>query len=93
MQRPAPSTFARASDQMIVYVTPKSALTIEGPGSMPIRTIPPRKTAIEPEPGMPNISVGRSPPPSFALFALSGAMTPRTSPLPKRSVFFSDCIA
>ena len=45
---------------------------------------PPRPlTGTEPEPGMPNRSVGTSPPPSFALLELSGPMTPRTSPEPK----------
>ncbi|MEL7133754.1 MAG: tripartite tricarboxylate transporter permease, partial [Pseudomonadota bacterium] len=42
----------------------------EGPTSMfpePSSAIAPMKIAIEPEPGMPNNSVGTSPPPSFAL--------------------------
>ena len=36
-------------------------------------------------PGTPNAMVGTSAPPSLALFELSDAMTPRTSPLPKVS--------
>ena len=44
-------------------------------------------------PGTPNASVGTSEPPSFAFAALSGAMTPRMSPLPKFCVSFSDFIA
>ena len=36
-------------------------------------------------PGTPNAMVGTSAPPSLALFELSEAMTPRTSPLPKVS--------
>ena len=36
-------------------------------------------------PGTPKASVGISEPPSLALLALSGAMTPRTSPEPKES--------
>ena len=36
-------------------------------------------------PGIPKAMVGISDPPSFELLALSGAMTPRTSPLPKLS--------
>ena len=38
--------------------------------------------AMEPDPGIPNKSVGTSAPPSFALLADSGAITPRTSPVP-----------
>ena len=40
-------------------------------------------TAMEPEPGMPKINVGTSPPPSLALLELSGPIIPRISPLPK----------
>ena len=36
-------------------------------------------------PGTPKAMVGTSAPPSLALFELSEAMTPRTSPLPKVS--------
>ena len=38
--------------------------------------MPPRNTAMLPEPGMPNSRVGIRPPPSLALFADSGASTP-----------------
>ena len=34
-------------------------------------------------PGTPKATVGSSAPPSLALLALSDAITPRTSPLPK----------
>ncbi len=44
--------------------------------------MPPRNTAMLPEPGMPNSSVGISAPPCSALLADSGAITPRMSPLP-----------
>ena len=44
-------------------------------------------------PGMPNASVVMSAPPSFALLDDSGAMTPRTSPLPKPPLFLSVCRA
>ena len=43
---------------------------------------PPNKRAMDADPGTPNAIVGTSDPPSFALFALSGAMTPLTSPFP-----------
>ena len=48
---------------------------------------------MEPEPGMPNIKVGRRPPPSLALLALSGAITPRMSPLPKFELSLLVCTA
>ena len=38
---------------------------------------------------MPKRKVGIRPPPSLALLALSGAMTPRISPLPKCSTIFA----
>ena len=46
------------------------------------------KIAIEPEPGMPNSRVGTRPPPSFALFELSGPTMPRISPLPNLLLSF-----
>ena len=45
------------------------------------------------EPGTPKNNVGRSEPPSFELFAVSGAITPRTSPLPKFSGSLALCTA
>ena len=51
------------------------------------------KIAIDPDPGMPKISVGTSPPPSFALFELSGAITPRMSPWPNCDLSFAVCTA
>ena len=52
----------------------------------------PIKTAIEPEPGIPKSKVGTSPPPSLALFELSGPITPRTSPLPNSDFSLLVCI-
>ena len=52
------------------------------------------KIAMEPEPGMPKSRVGTSPPPSLALLELSGPITPRTSPDPKRDlspVVWTEC--
>ena len=66
---------------------------MDGPGSIPSRTMPPRKIAMDPDPGMPNSMVGRSAPPCMALLALSGAITPRTSPLPKLGFFLLVCTA
>ena len=44
-----------------------------------------------PEPGIPKIKVGINAPPSFALLADSGAITPRISPLPNWEVSFVVC--
>ena len=49
--------------------------------------------AIVDEPGMPKVMVGRSEPPSFELFAVSGAITPSMAPCPKRDGSFADCTA
>ena len=43
----------------------------------------PSRIAIPAEPGTPNTMVGMSAPPSREQVALSAAITPRTSPLPK----------
>jgi len=59
-----------------------------GPGTRPHITIPPRKSAVVGEPGMPNVSIGKSDPVDAALFAVSGAATPSILPLPKVSGFF-----
>ena len=50
-------------------------------------------TAMPDEPGMPKNSVGSREPPSLALFAVSGAITPSTAPWPKRSGVFEVCTA
>ncbi len=42
---------------------------------------------------MPKNSVGSSAPPSRALLPVSGAITPSTAPLPKRSGVFEVCTA
>ena len=55
---------------------------------MPKSVRPPKNTAILPLPGIPKRIVGTNPPPSFALFADSGAMTPLISPLPNLLLSF-----
>jgi hypothetical protein len=45
----------------------------------------PNRTAIPALVGTPNATIGTKAPPSRALVALSAAMTPRMSPLPKVS--------
>ena len=49
---------------------------------------PPISTAVGGSPGMPSVSAMISAPPIVALFAVSAAMTPSTTPDPKRSGVF-----
>jgi hypothetical protein len=58
---------------------------MSGPGTRPWIRNAPSRIAIVALPGTPNAMVGTSAPPSLALFELSEAITPRTSPLPKVS--------
>ena len=74
-------------------MTSRCWFSISGPGVSPWISMAPRNSAMLVLPGMPKARVGIRPPPSLALLALSGAMTPRTSPLPKLSAFFSVCRA
>jgi hypothetical protein len=46
-----------------------------------------------PLPGIPNSKVGIKPPPSFALFAASGPITPLISPFPNLDLSFEVCTA
>ena len=63
----------------------ESSKTFPEPGRIPIDMRMPRRTAVVPEPGMPSVSIGISEPPAAALFADSGAATPRMSPWPNVS--------
>ena len=47
--------------------------------------MPPSRMAVVGEPGMPRVSIGSMEPVEAALLADSGATTPSTAPLPKRS--------
>ena len=66
-------------------------VTISKPGSIPIKIKPPRSKTLFPEPGIPNSNVGIKAPPSLALFADSGAITPLISPFPMFEVSFDVC--
>jgi hypothetical protein len=55
---------------------------MSGPGTSPWIRNAPSRIAMVALPGTPNATVGTSAPPSLALFELSDAITPRTSPLP-----------
>ena len=85
---PAPRMLAIAKDQIIKYVKSKWVVTISNPGSIPIKIKPPKSNTLLPEPGIPNNKVGINAPPSFALFADSGAITPLISPFPNFEVSF-----
>ena len=77
---------ASATVQINVNVTSNCSLSIFGPGAIPWIKKAPSKMAIDADPGTPKANVGTSAPPSFALFALSEAITPRTSPFPNVSL-------
>ena len=66
-------------------------VTISKPGSIPIIIKPPRSKTLFPEPGIPNSNVGIKAPPSLALFADSGAITPLISPFPMSEASFDVC--
>ncbi len=46
-------------------------------------------TAVVPEPGTPSVNMGTNEPQAAALFALSGAASPRKSPLPNLLLSFA----
>ena len=56
-----------------------------GPGVTPSESRAPRRTAVVPLPGTPSVSSGIMAPVAAALFAASGAATPRMSPVPNVS--------
>ncbi len=64
-----------------------------GPGSRPQISNPPSSTAAVGEPGMPNVSIGRSALVPAACAAVSGATTPSSSPLPKFAPRFEKRLA
>ncbi|MNP68033.1 hypothetical protein D3C76_1639360 [compost metagenome] len=59
-----------------------------GPGCSPQIIRPPSITAAVAEPGMPSVNIGSKALVPALWSAVSGAITPSTSPLPKRSRFF-----
>ena len=68
--------------QTRLKVTSRLRVSIAGPGVSPWIRKAPSRIAIGGLPGIPKASVGIRAPPLAALLAVSGAMTPRTSPLP-----------
>ncbi len=64
-----------------------SRVNSSGPGTTPLLMSRPSSTAMAPEPGMPSASEGMSAPATMALFAVSGAATPSSRPVPN----FSGC--
>ena len=79
---PVASTLAITRLNTMVSVRSRFSASMDGPGCRPRTTRNPRKIAIPTLPGTPKKSVGMSCPPSTALLADSGAMTPRMSPVP-----------
>ena len=67
--------------------------SISGPGRRPMMTNTTSSTAIALLPGMPKATVGMIAPGLWDAVPVSGAMTPRTLPLPKLSGFLSDATA
>ncbi len=75
-------TQAMVSDSTRVKTTSSWSNSSLGPGSSPCSTMAPRNTAVSALPGMPKARVGISEPPSLALLADSGAITPLMLPRP-----------
>ena len=78
----APITLATIRVATIEKVMSSFEVSISGPGVIPWIRKAPSRIAIGALPGMPKATVGTSAPPFMALLAVSGAITPRTSPLP-----------
>ena len=68
--------------------TPSALQKAWVPETNPHITIPPRIIAVEGEPGMPSVSIGKRAPVEAELFADFVATTPSTYPFPKLSEFF-----
>ena len=79
----AAMTLDMASTNATNMVRGRCSLSIFCPGTKPIKIRKPISTAMDPLPGIPKHRVGMSTPASMELFAASGAITPRMSPLPK----------
>jgi hypothetical protein len=89
----APTTLAIAIVHIIEKVTGSFVVSMSGPGRRPWITKAPSRIDIDGEPGIPNATVGRRSPAFTELFAASGAITPRMSPLPNCDLSFADCTA
>src|SRR5918999_4013581 len=59
-----------------------------GPGCRPHIRNPPSNTAVDADPGMPNVNSGTIAPAEAALLAASGPTSPAIAPLPNLSGFF-----
>ena len=92
-QTPEARIWENTRAQMMLKTKPNWSVSISGPGVSPTATKAMSSKAMEVLPGMPKARVVISAPPSLALLDDSGAMTPRTSPWPKPSLFLSVCRA
>ena len=84
---------AKISVHIMLKVMCSLVVSISGPGVRPWIRKAPSRIAIAALPGMPNATVGTRSPPLTELFAASGAITPRTSPLPNCDLSLALCTA
>ena len=73
----------------MLKVSGRFTVSMSGPGRSPLITSAPSRIAVPMLPGMPNATVGISAPALWALFADSGAITPRMSPRPNFDLSFA----
>ena len=74
--------FAIKRDAIRPHTTSGLSVNSSGPGVIFKVIRRANKTAVVPEPGTPNVSMGTNAPPAAALFPASGAAIPRGSPFP-----------
>ena len=90
---PATRMFATTMVQIMLNVRSSLSVSISGPGLRPWIRSAPIRMAVPRLPGMPNATMGSRAPPRVALFAASGAMTPRMSPRPNFEASLADWTA
>ena len=93
IKRPAPKILAITTVHIMAKVIWSLSVSMAGPGVIPWMRNAPSKIAIVALPGIPKAIVGISEAPFIALLALSGAITPRTSPFPNSSRSLELCTA
>ena len=79
-QHPTATTFATYIEAIRPQAMSGCCSNSSGPGVMLNISRAPRRIAVVPLPGMPNVSIGTMAPAAEALFAASGAARPRISP-------------
>ena len=89
----AATTLATTMAQTMLKVRDRLTVSMSGPGRSPLITSAPSRIAVPMLPGIPNATVGMSAPALWELLAVSGAITPRISPRPKRDLSPALCTA